>query len=84
MHLFLGRSDIFSVTSEVYASATYNRTHEALAAFIHHVINYVENHSHDLKLFGVPLRFVYIKSVFGVAAAQFTTIFVSIVRSVGG
>jgi len=83
MHLFLGRSDIFSVTPAVQANEDYIRAHEALAAFIRHAVEYVDNHSNELQFLGVPLRSIYIKSFMASAVAELVVFTVSLINSIG-
>ena len=81
LHLCHAKADIFAVTPSVSESPTYVAAHMAMIDFLNHVVRYVEAHGDELKLFGISLRFVYIKVVLGVAGTQFVTLLLTAIRS---
>ena len=62
-------------------NADYIAAHVSMIDFLRHAAHYVDTHGDELKLFGVSLRFVYIRVVLGVAGTQFATLLFTVIRS---
>ena len=65
----------------VASRADYVAAHQAMIDFLKHAVHYVETHGDELELFGVSLRFVYIRVVLGVAGGQVVTLILALIRS---